>query len=77
VEKGDGGLLALNECMRSIRIWSALGSRYFVLAAILAGVPACTVVGDIFKAGVWVAVIGIGILALVTFGIVSLVRRRP
>lgn len=62
--------------MRHIQTWTAPDSRYFVLATILAGTPGCAIVGDIFKAGVWVAVIGIGILALVGFGIVSLIRGR-
>jgi hypothetical protein len=42
----------------------------------LAGTSGCALVGDVFKAGFWVAVIGIGILALVGFGIVNLVRNR-
>jgi hypothetical protein len=42
----------------------------------LASTSGCALVGDVFKAGFWVAVIGIGILALVGFGIADLVRNR-
>jgi len=57
--------------------WSPRASRQVVVvSAMLAGTSGCALVGDVFKAGFWVAVIGIGILALVGFGIVNLVRNR-
>jgi hypothetical protein len=62
--------------MRSSRSWSHQASGQLVLAAMLAGTSGCALVGDVFKAGFWVAVIGIGILALVTVGIVNLVWNR-
>jgi hypothetical protein len=62
--------------MRSIKSWSPRPFRHVVLAFMLAGTPGCALVGDVFKAGFWVAVIGIGILALVGFGISNLVRNR-
>jgi hypothetical protein len=40
------------------------------------GVSGCAIVGDIFKAGIWVAVVGIAVLALVGFAIVSLFKKR-
>jgi hypothetical protein len=49
--------------------------RALAIAAALVTLPGCRVVGDIFKAGVWVAVIGIGLLALIGFGIASIFRR--
>jgi hypothetical protein len=49
--------------------------RTVAVAAALVCLPGCQVVGDIFKAGVWVAVIGIGLLAVLGFGIASLFRR--
>ena len=62
--------------MRNIHPWNVVGPRCLVLAATVMGASGCTVIGDIFKAGIWVAVIGIGLLALVGFGIVSLLRKR-
>ena len=63
--------------MRSIRSWSPGASPHvIVLTAMLASTSGCALVGDVFKAGFWVAVIGIGILALVGFGIADLVRNR-
>jgi len=49
--------------------------RSLAIAAALFTLPGCRVAGDIFKAGMWVAVIGIGLLALIGFGIASLFRR--
>jgi hypothetical protein len=62
--------------MRNIQPWNVVGPRYLALAAIVMGASGCAAIGDIFKAGIWVAVIGIGILALVGFGIVSLFKKR-
>jgi hypothetical protein len=39
------------------------------------GASGCAVVGDIFKAGVWVAVIGMALVALIGFGIVGLFKK--
>jgi hypothetical protein len=54
---------------------NAANYRALAIAAALIALPGCRVAGDIFKAGVWVAVIGIGLLALIGFGIASLFRR--
>lgn len=62
--------------MSNIKPWNMVGLRCLALAAIAAGVSGCTVIGDIFKAGIWVAVVGIAVLALVGFGIVSLFKKR-
>jgi hypothetical protein len=61
--------------MKDIQMWSAWGSRSLVLAAIVVGASGCAVVGDIFKAGVWVAVIGMALVALIGFGIVGLFKK--
>jgi hypothetical protein len=45
------------------------------IAAALITLPGCTVAGDIFKAGVWAAVIGIGLLVVIGYGISTLFRR--
>lgn len=45
------------------------------IAVALVTLPGCRAVGDIFKAGMWVAVIGIALLALIGYGIASLFRR--
>jgi hypothetical protein len=62
--------------MGHIRSVNATWIRSLVIAAALVALPGCQIVGDIFKAGVWVAVIGIGLLALIGFGIASLFRGR-
>jgi hypothetical protein len=49
--------------------------RSLAIAVALITLPGCRAVGDIFKAGMWVAVIGIGLLALLGYGIASLFRR--
>jgi hypothetical protein len=67
----DGVPLAPLACMNL-----ANSARVVALAAILTGAPACRVVGDIFKAGVWVGVLAIGFFAVVAFGLVSLLRGR-
>jgi di/tricarboxylate transporter len=46
------------------------------LAALLASMPGCAVIGDIFKAGVWVGVVAIVVLVGLGFGLVSLLRGR-
>jgi di/tricarboxylate transporter len=46
------------------------------LAALLASTPGCAVIGDIFKAGVWVGVVAIVVLVGLGFGLVSLLRGR-
>jgi hypothetical protein len=61
--------------MRHIRNMNGADYRALAIAAALVTLPGCRVVGDIFKAGVWVAVIGIGLLALIGFGIASIFRR--
>ena len=62
--------------MRNIQPWNVVGPRYLALAATAMGVSGCAIVGDIFKAGIWVAVVGIAVLALVGFAIVSLFKKR-
>jgi hypothetical protein len=62
--------------MRNIQPWNVVGPRYLALAAIMLGVSGCAVIGDIFKAGVWVAIVGIGVLALIGFGVMSLFKKR-
>jgi hypothetical protein len=52
------------------------GARSLAIAAALVALPGCHIAGDIFKAGIWVAVIGIGLLAVVGFGLASLFRGR-
>jgi hypothetical protein len=51
-------------------------ARFGLLALPLIALPGCRVVGDIFKAGVWVGVVGFVVLLAVIGWIVSLVARR-
>ncbi len=62
--------------MNNIQPWHVVGPRYLALAALAMSLPGCALIGDIFKAGVWVAVVGIAVLALVGFGIASLFKKR-
>ena len=61
--------------MENIQRWSSSSGRYVALAMLMPVLAGCQVVGDIFKAGAWTAIIGIGVVVLVGFGIASLVRR--
>lgn len=71
----DGPLSADEACMRHIRNMNTARHRSLAIAVALITLPGCRAVGDIFKAGMWVAVIGIGLLALLGYGIASLFRR--
>jgi hypothetical protein len=61
--------------MRHIRTIRRADYLPFVIAAALITLPGCRVAGDIFKAGMWVAVLGIGLLVVIGYGIASLFRR--
>jgi energy-converting hydrogenase Eha subunit H len=61
--------------MRNIRNVNTAGYRFLAVVALLISLPGCRVAGDIFKAGMWVAVIGIAIVVALGYGIVSLLRR--
>jgi energy-converting hydrogenase Eha subunit H len=61
--------------MRHIRNMNTARHRSLAIAAALVTLPGCRAVGDIFKAGMWVAVIGIALLALIGYGVASIFRR--
>ena len=47
-----------------------------LLIGLLVTTPGCRVVGDIFKAGVWVGVLVIGVIVLLGIGLASMFRGR-
>ena len=49
--------------------------RYLTLVTALAGATGCQVVGDIFKAGIWVGVIVIGFVIAAIFGLARMFSR--
>jgi hypothetical protein len=49
--------------------------RYLTLVTALAGASGCQVVGDIFKAGMWVGVIVVGVVIAAIFGIARMFSR--
>jgi len=46
-----------------------------VLAAMFALLPGCRIVGDVFKAGLWVGIVAAVFLVAIVAGIASLIRR--
>jgi hypothetical protein len=50
--------------------------RILPLVALVVGSSGCRVIGDIFKAGVWVGVLVIGVVVLLGFGLASMFRGR-
>jgi hypothetical protein len=75
LRRSAGPLSADDGRMRSIRNVNTAGYRSLAVAAALMTLPGCRVAGDIFKAGMWVAVIGIAIVVLLGYGLASLFRR--
>lgn len=49
--------------------------RYLTLVTALAGATGCQVVGDIFKAGIWVGVIVVGVVIAAIFGLARMFSR--
>jgi hypothetical protein len=49
--------------------------RYLTLVTALAGSTGCAVVGDIFKAGIWVGVVVVGFVIAAIFGLARMFSR--
>lgn len=47
-----------------------------MVALVLSALPGCAVVGDIFKAGMWVGILAIVGLVVVVGGLFSLFRKK-
>ena len=62
--------------MRTVQTYNAMAARGLVLATIVFGATGCTAIKDIFKAGVWVGVIGIGALVLVIVGVMAMFKSK-
>ncbi len=67
----DGATLALRLPMQLVR-----NVQVLPLVVLLATLPGCAVVGDIFKAGVWVGILAIGVVVLLGAGLASMLRGR-
>ena len=51
-------------------------ARTIAIASALAFLPGCRVIGDIFKAGVWVGVIVVGLVVALLFGLTRAFSTR-
>jgi hypothetical protein len=45
-------------------------------AALLLVLPGCQVIGDIFKAGVWVGILAVAMVAVAIGGVMAMIGRR-
>lgn len=56
--------------MQNNKVWLALVPLPMLLSS------GCAIIGDIFKAGAWTAVVGIALLACLVLGAVRILRGR-
>lgn len=60
--------------MRTIKAWGARGGRLLMLAAIVVAFSGCATLGEVIRAGVWIAAIQLAVVSLLASRVIATVR---